>query len=216
MIAVIAGATGLVGSLVLQRLIENPQFSKVISISRRSTGLQSSKLKEILISDLSEIQSRAKDLQGDAYFCCLGTTIKDAGSQAQFEKVDFLAVVDFAKVAKSHQAKSFQIVSAAGANSRSLVFYNRVKGKAEEALRDLGFQKLVIFQPGLLMGERKAFRRGEKIMISVFRKLDVVIPEKLGRNIMTETDILADHMIHSSLESGSGTFVISPREIRRF
>lgn len=213
MIAVIAGATGLVGSFVVQKLIENPQFSKVISISRKPTGHKNVKLQEILITDLLELSRYSEALNGEIYFCCLGTTIKDAGSKEKFEKIDFQAIIDFGRIAQAHHAKSFVLISAMGADTRSMIFYNQVKGRTEQELKSLRLKRLVIFQPGLLMGDRKAFRLGEKVMISAFNKLSPLIPENILRIIATDSERLADRMIAESLDPSQGVFTIPSRDI---
>ena len=99
----------------------------------------------------------------DRVFCCLGTTIKVAGSKEAFYKVDYTYVVESARIAKSMGVAGFSVVTAMGSNSKSRIFYNRVKGEVESSLESLGFSSLQIFRPSLLLGERKDFRRGEKI-----------------------------------------------------
>src|SRR5688500_10362415 len=116
--AVIAGATGLVGSTLLEKLFKDASFTEIISITRKPLR-EHPKLKQILIENFSELPP----VTGDVHFCCLGTTIKTAGSKDNFRKVDFDAVLNFAK-----SAKNFILVSASGANAKSPIFYNRLKG----------------------------------------------------------------------------------------
>src|ERR1700686_808748 len=164
MIATLIGGTGLTGSLLVRHLLADPPITTVISISRKSLQISNDKLTEVLISGLAELPSFESKLGGDLYFCCLGTTIKAAGSKQNFEKVDHAAVVDFAKIAKAHDAKSFTLVSAMGANANSMLFYNRVKGRTENDVRALGLRSLIIFRPALLFGPRHEFRLAERIM----------------------------------------------------
>jgi uncharacterized protein YbjT (DUF2867 family) len=158
MILVLAGATGLVGHRVLEiALGSTSHFTEVRVLVRRSTGLQSPKLKEIIVQDFTKLEpSQIQELQGDVYVCALGTTIKTAGSKSAFREVDFDRILQFAAIAKQHQAQQFLVVSATGANPKSLVFYNQVKGEVELALQKLNFKRLVIFRPGLLLGRRDA------------------------------------------------------------
>lgn len=198
MVAVIVGATGLVGNILLFKLISDPRISKIIAVGRRSLAVRDSKLNEVIVSDLQELTKVGDSLVGDLYFCCLGTTIKKAGSKENFAKIDRLAVIDFAKVALRHQAKSFVVISALGADRRSNVFYSRVKGEVEQGLIDLGLSHLVIFRPGLLMGERRELRIVETVAIKVISLLEGVLPGNIIRKFATEASVLAEHMLRSS------------------
>ena len=213
MIAVICGSTGLVGNILLHSLLQNDKFSKVISLSRRPVGFKNSKLTEVLTSDLTDLSKQESDLRGDIYFCCLGTTIKSAGSQENFKKVDFYSVCEFAKIAKKFEAKSFVIISAAGANKNSGLFYNRVKGETENALKQLQLNRLVIFRPGLLVGERREFRFGEKLFINALGGLRPIVPAEFEKRIATQVNALAEQMIFKSLEIEAGIFVIEAKNI---
>ena len=213
MIAVIAGATGLVGSALLKKLVADPHYSEIISVTRRSMDVQSTKLKEVIVTDFSQLNSVREKLKGDIYFCCLGTTIKSAGSKENFIKVDHDAVLDFAKIAKSHHASSFILVSAQGANPKSKVFYNRVKGQLEEDLKSLSLARLVFMHPSLLIGDRKEFRLGEKIAMGIVTKLAPVLPKKVKKLAMTEVEVLAQRMIEESKLRKSGLSIISAQHI---
>jgi uncharacterized protein YbjT (DUF2867 family) len=161
MIAILIGSTGLTGSFLARQLLADPAITTVISVARKSLKTSNAKLTEVLISDLAELPSIETKIRGDIYFCCLGTTIKTAGSKEAFEKVDHAAIVAFAKIAKAHDARSFTLVSAMGANARSRFFYNRVKGRTEDDVRALGLRSLIIFKSVLLVGPRVEFRLGE-------------------------------------------------------
>src|SRR5712671_4399209 len=163
MIAILIGSTGLTGSFLVQQLFADSAITKVISISRKPLEVSNAKLTEVLVTDLAEVPSIETKIRGDIYFCCLGTTIKAAGSKESFEKVDHAAIVAFAKIAKEHDAKSFTLVSAMGANARSMIYYNQVKGRTEDDVKALGFRSLIIFRPALLVGPRHEFRLAEKI-----------------------------------------------------
>jgi len=194
MTAVIAGATGLVGRALIKKLLADRSIVWVISVSRQSTGFKSAKLTEVLLKDLSELPSVQARLKGEIYFTCLGTTIKAAGSQDAFRKVDFTANRDFAQIAKSHGAKSLTLVSASGANSRSRFFYNKVKGETEEALQKMELNSLIVLRPGLLVGERREFRLAEKLATQVLGGLSAVLPTKVKSRLMTPVDNLVERM----------------------
>jgi uncharacterized protein YbjT (DUF2867 family) len=198
MIAVIAGATGLTGQALLQDLLKDSNIERVLTVGRRRAGLENPKLTEILVSDLAEIQQHAKELVGDIYFSCLGTTIKAAGSKDAFAKVDYTAVIDFARVAKQNHAQVFTLVSASSANSSSPIFYSQIKGETEEVIKKLGLDRVIIFQPGLLMGERKVKRIGEKIASAVLTTASPFFSATLKKRLMTPVDHLAKRMIQES------------------
>ncbi len=211
--AVIIGATGLVGSELLKLLCEDADYERVIVASRRELSFYHPKIKTVLFKDLSELKELGRSLGGEVYFCCLGTTIKKAGSQNRFREVDYNAVIDFAEVAKSHYAKSFLVISATGANSTSKVFYNQVKGEMENALMALKLNHLVIFRPGLLLGERAEFRAAEAMAIGAARLLARVLPSKTLRRYSTSALVLASHMLRESKEVREASHIIEASEI---
>lgn len=213
MIAVISGATGLVGSILIQKLLKDTRFEEVKSISRRSLKITSPKLTEIICSNFEELATKASELNGDIYYCCLGTTIKTAGSQEKFRKVDYDAVMEFARIAKLHNAQGFVVITAQGANPESRIFYNKVKGEVEESLKALGLKHLVIMRPGLLMGEREEHRRGEKALISVLHHVSHFLPGKIKKRAMTQVDTLAARMLEAGVQNSSGLNVINATEI---
>lgn len=213
MIAVISGATGLVGSILIQKLLNDSRFSLVKSVSRKSLKISSPKLQEIICPNFDQLTSEARELKGDIYYCCLGTTIKTAGSQEKFRKVDYDAVMEFARIAKSHDAQAFAVITAQGANPESRIFYSKVKGEVEESLKALGFKHLVIMRPSLLMGERQEYRRGEKAMISVMEHVGHFLPGKIKKRAMTQVDTLAARMLEAGVQTSSGLNVINATEI---
>ena len=157
--AILVGATGLVGSHVLDLLLE--RYEIVIVLGRRKTGRSSARLIEHIV-DFDDMRSEPEQLRGDDFFCCLGTTIRAAGSRDAFRKVDQHYVVDLAKRAREVGTKRFFLVSALGADPDSMIFYNRVKGETEEEVSDLPFRAVHIVRPSLLLGERSDNRPAER------------------------------------------------------
>lgn len=181
-IAVLAGATGLVGSQLANLLASAPDYARVVALARSSNRPAQGTL-SWRTADFEQLDRVLADVHGgDApvdVFCCLGTTIKTAGSEAAFRKVDFDYVLALARWAVRADARRFVVVSALGANARSRVFYNRVKGEAEAALRQVGLRSLVILQPSLLDGERVQFRLGERVTLAALRPLRWLVPESV-------------------------------------
>ncbi|HLO46606.1 MAG TPA: oxidoreductase [Leadbetterella sp.] len=173
--AVIVGSTGLVGKSLLEQLNSDAAFTQVIALVRKKTNHGFEKVKEIEV-DFENLPSSAF-LDAAIVFCCLGTTIKKAGSQEAFRKVDFEYPFNTAKIAKSQGVESFAIVTAMGSDASSSIFYNRVKGEIEKALTDLKFERLGVFRPSMLLGERTETRIGERIGQVVMNLFGFLIPK---------------------------------------
>jgi uncharacterized protein YbjT (DUF2867 family) len=182
--ALIAGSTGLTGGYLLNLLLESPNYNKVISLVRKTTGQQNDKLEE-RVTNFENLESEISTLRADDVFICLGTTIKKAKTQENFKKVDLEYPITIAETLKKNGAKQLAVVSAMGANSKSKIFYNRTKGQMEDALEKVGYENLFILQPSLLMGNRNEFRLGEKIGQKVMCIVDplMVGPAKKYRSI---------------------------------
>lgn len=166
--AYIIGCTGLVGKTLLEDLLKDSGFSRVVSFSRRPPDFSHEKL-EARILDLENLDQQAEAGSCDVAFCCLGTTMKQAGGREGFIKVDHDYVLAFARLAKKAGARHFILVSSLGASAESRFFYSRVKGRVENDLREMGFHNLSIFRPSLLIGERREFRPGERAAILMYR-----------------------------------------------
>lgn len=213
MIATLIGSTGLMGSFLARQLLADSAITQVISISRKSLKLSNAKLTEVLVSDLAELPSIESRIRGELYFCCLGTTIKTAGSKENFEKVDHTAIVAFAKVAKAHDAKSFTLVSAMGANAGSKLFYNQVKGRTENDVKALGLRSLIIFKPALLIGPRHEFRLAESIVTKTLVPLSQLLPTRSQKSLITEAETLAMRMLTEGKAAPGGVHVIQAKDI---
>jgi uncharacterized protein YbjT (DUF2867 family) len=160
--ALVAGATGLVGSHVLSLLLADARWSRVVTVGRRATGQQRAKLEQRVL-DLGELETVSDLPRVDDVFCCLGTTIIKAGSRPAFRLVDHDFVVALAHAGLRAGATQFLLVSAIGADPESRVFYSRVKGETEAAIRKLPYEAVQILRPSLLLGERPEFRLGERV-----------------------------------------------------
>ena len=159
-IALLAGATGLVGGLLLKTLLDAPDYSRVFALTRRLLGKEHPRLANRVVS-FDRMAEQLKGLVAQDAYCCIGTTIADAGSQEAFRAADVDAVLLFARAARAAQATRFIVVSSVGANSSSTKFYLRTKGEMEEAVTDLGFTSVDILQPSLLLGPRQGLRPAE-------------------------------------------------------
>jgi uncharacterized protein YbjT (DUF2867 family) len=159
-VALLAGASGLLGGYVLDALLDAPDFGRVYAVTRRPLGREHSHIANRIVQ-FDKLETQLKGVTCHVAFCCLGTTRKQAGSEQAFRQVDFDYVLAFARAARVAQAQRFVVVSSAGANPESKNFYLRVKGEVERALESLQFPSLDILQPGLLIGWRHELRAGE-------------------------------------------------------
>ncbi len=189
--AVVAGATGLVGGFVLRRLLADADFARVIVLARRPLHLSDDKLQTRIVEF-----ERLASLPGpvDDVFCCLGTTIAKAGSQAAFRKVDHEHVVALAKHARQAGAQRFLMVSALGASPRSRIFYNRVKGETERDVAAAGIDAW-FFRPSLLDGPRQEVRSGERIGLVLMRLIGPLLRGPLAKYRAIHADTVAAAMV---------------------
>ncbi|MGB0806589.1 MAG: NAD(P)H-binding protein [Salibacteraceae bacterium] len=171
--AVIIGATGLVGSNLVNQLLRDDAFDLVKVFVRNSTGIKASNFLEFIV-DFEDFESFNSDVKGDVLFSCMGTTLKTAGSKSVQYKIDYTFQFEMAKTAKENGFDELVLVSSTGANSQSIFFYPKIKGQLEESVAKLGFNKLVIVRPSLLLGERKEPRFGEKIYAKILPILSVL------------------------------------------
>ena len=175
----VAGATGLVGREVLAALLADRRTTSILALGRRRLSEQNPRLTSLEV-DFAQLPQLPQLPHVDEAYIALGTTIKVAGSQQAFRAVDFDAVVAVAKAAKAAGATRLGVVSAMGADTKSRVFYSRVKGEAEQALASIGFTTLVIARPSLLVGDRDRLgqptRAGERIGFVLSNLLKPLIP----------------------------------------
>lgn len=212
-IALLAGASGLVGGILLRQLLESPEYKRVIALGRRPLELAHPKLTQVTV-DFAALDQVAADLRCDDAFCCLGTTIKRAGSPAAFRAVDHAAVLAFAWAARRNGAARFFVVTALGADARSRVFYNRVKGETEEALEVLDFKTLAIFRPSLLLGPRVEPRLGERIGAVVMWLADPLLLGSLRKYRAIQAEVVARAMLRCSFgRDGQGVLIFPSDEI---
>ncbi|MGE5674918.1 MAG: oxidoreductase [Mycobacterium leprae] len=210
--ACIVGASGLVGGGLVNELLMRSAYDRVTILVRRKLPLAHPKLEQRVV-DFDHLPADA--VQGDDCFCCLGTTIKKAGSQAAFRKVDYDYPVAFAHLAKESGARQYLIVTAMGADARSGIFYNRVKGEAEEALKQLGLPGLHIFRPSLLLGNRHEFRLGEAVAAALSPLVTPFLVGGMRKYRPIQGYAVARAMRNVALDEVEGTHIYPSDEIAR-
>jgi uncharacterized protein YbjT (DUF2867 family) len=203
-----------VGSHVLRLLLDDPQYERVTVLGRRNLPVAHKKLAHRIV-DFDRVPEMADFPRVHDVFCCLGTTIKQAGSEAAFRKVDYTYVVELARLALRHRASQFLVVTAVGADPRSRVFYSRVKGEVEEAVRRLQFDGVHIFRPSLLLGGRSQTRPLELLARIVSPLVSWAMLGRLGRYRPIKAARVARAMVRVARDAERGVHVYEANQLRR-
>ena len=207
----LAGGSGLVGGALLRRLLDDPSFTQVVAVGRRPLGLAHPRLAEAPL-DFADPAAFAGLARPDVAFSALGTTIRRAGSRPAFRAVDHDAVVAFARAARAAGARAFVHVTALGADPRSRVFYNAVKGEVEASVARLGFERAVALRPSILDGPRAERRPAVRASLAVARALGPL----LGKYRPTPADAVAAAMIGAAKGGGAGVHALEARDIAAY
>lgn len=212
--ALLAGGSGLVGGYLLQELLAAPEYDRVVAVARRPLGVEHPKLTQIT-TEFAALRQLAPPLRGDDAFCCLGTTIKKAGSREAFRAVDQGAVLAFAWAAQQGGAKRFFHVSSMGADAASRFFYTRVKGETDHALEVMNFETLGVFRPSLLLGPRTEYRLGERLSAVGLAMATPFLVGRWRKFRAIEAEVVARAMVRASFGRGPrGTLIFESDEIQ--
>jgi uncharacterized protein YbjT (DUF2867 family) len=206
-IALIAGGTGLVGRHLVDLLVEANEFEEIKVLVRKGSKHQFKGV-SVLEVDYDHLSESKSQLIADVVFCCLGTTMKKAGSKEQFRRVDFTYPYELAKLSHENGCKQFNIITASGANSNSMFYYNRVKGEVEAAISEIKFKSVNIFQPSLLLGERDEERMGEKAGEVLAKVINPFLIGGFKKYRAIQAKTVAYAMLAISLESKSGVHIL--------
>lgn len=210
MIALLAGATGLVGGECLRRLLAEPRYAKVFAPTRRPLP-EHPKLVQLPAEFDAELPA---ELAGGDVFCCLGTTIRKAGSQDAFRRVDHGIILALARRALGSGARQFLLVSSIGADPASGVFYSRVKGEVERDVAALPFRSVAILRPSLLLGARAESRPGEALAQAAAPLLSLLLAGPLKGYRPIEAAVVARALLRAALEAVPGVRVLESAAIR--
>lgn len=204
----IVGATGLVGRHVLEKALANPEIESIVAPGRRVLVSHQKLFSPVV--DFGHLPESEDWWKADAVICTLGTTIRAAGSQDAFRRVDHDYVMSTARVARQHGTPTFVFTSAIGANAGSRFFYNRVKGETERDLAESGFTSLTFVRPGLIGGKRDQARPLETALGIAKAILDPVLPKRLRTN---PADKIVDKLLEAAILAKPGHHVVSSEEM---
>lgn len=208
--ALVLGATGLIGDQLTHQLIESSWYDKVKVLVRTPLNWQHPHLQEV---PFDFERPNGLIAQADDIFCCLGTTMKKAGSKEAFKRVDYHYPINIAQLGLANGASQFAIVTAMGADPESSFFYNRVKGEVERDLMAMNFPTLLIFRPSLLLGNRSENRLGERLAEGVMQLLSPVIPAKYKG---IEASKVASAMLTTAQQRLTGRHVYESDALQKF
>ena len=212
MTATLVGATGLIGSHLLQELLNDVHFDTVRILIRRPIDITRIKLEKKIV-DFNDSDSLLVAISNsDVLFCAIGSTMKKVkGDKEAYRKIDFEIPVKLARFCKMTGCEKFILVSSAGANPKSPNFYQRLKGETDDAIKESGLKTIHIMRPSLLLGERKEYRLGENIAKAMMKGLSFLIPAKYKA---VQGKDVAKVMLGLSKKNEEGIFVHENSEIR--
>ncbi|MDR4886830.1 oxidoreductase [Fredinandcohnia sp. QZ13] len=211
--ALIAGATGLIGNELLRLLLQASEYKEVYALVRRPLEIHHSKLIEVVV-EFDRLDEYKQYFAGEDVFVCLGTTIRKAKTQEAMYRIDVNYPVEIGRIAKESGAKHYLVVSAMNADIHSKIFYPRMKGELEEKVQKLGFEKLSIFRPSLLLGDRDDFRLGEELAAVLMKGLKFLFVGPLRKYRAVEGKTVANAMYKVALEKEQGKILFTSEEIQ--
>ncbi|SDE74773.1 Uncharacterized conserved protein YbjT, contains NAD(P)-binding and DUF2867 domains [Mucilaginibacter pineti] len=212
--AIIAGSSGLIGSKLLDILLQEKFYDEVLILVRKELPIQHKKLTQ-LVTNFDQLDNYAHELTGHAVFCCLGTTNAKTPDKAIYRKIDHDYPVQLAQLALKNGVKQYHLVSSLGANVSSSFFYPKIKGETEADLQGLNLPALHIYRPALLTGDRKEKRAGEKLITVIYKLIDPLLfgGLKKYRSIPAETVAMA--MFKQSTKHNTGLFIYESDQIKQ-
>jgi uncharacterized protein YbjT (DUF2867 family) len=212
--AVLFGATGLTGAHLLGMLARDEGYEKITVFARSDPGIESDKV-ECIITELDDLEMHEAKIRGNEVFCCLGTTIKKAGSKEMFRKVDLEFPEKIASIASKNQVPAFLVVSSIGADPQSSNFYLRTKGEMEEYVLKTPFEKVVILRPSMLLGKRSELRVMEEVVKLIAIPLRFILRGKFRKYRPIEAERVARVMVEIA-NTPKGKSILESHEIESF
>lgn len=210
--ALVIGANGLVGSQVVNLLLEDDRYSEVTVLTRKYVRLEHPKLVKHII-EFNNLHQSWDLIRGDDLFYSVGSTMSKAGNKTNFRKIDLDYTVNIAKIAQHNKVKQFVLVSSMGANPSSLFFYNRVKGEIERELKTVGFPTLLFIRPALLLGNRDENRLGESLAQAFFKVFNILMIGPLRNLKAIKANDVAKSMIHLANKQFKGIHTFLNRDL---
>jgi uncharacterized protein YbjT (DUF2867 family) len=204
--AIIAGASGLIGSELLNILLQRPDYAEVLILVRKELPIKHKKLVQLVI-DFEKLDEHASAINGHAVFCCLGSTKKKTPDLAVYRKIDHDYPLDLAKLARQNGVEQYHLVSAIGADSKASNFYTKMKGETEDDIQKVGLNCLHIYEPSLLTGNRAESRPLERVASGIMKVIDPLLIGNLKKYRSIPAQTVAMAMFNESLKNAAGVFI---------
>ena len=211
--AILLGATGLTGGILLQKLLKEPRYGKIILFSRSSVKIKNSKIEEHLV-DLFQLENYKEQFKADQVFCCIGTTKGKTPNQETYRKIDYGIPVTAAKLAKENGISTFSVISALGANPNSGIFYNKIKGEMQRDVLAQKVKNTYIFQPSLIAGDREENRFFENLAKQAMKILNFALIGTLKKYRSIHPETIATAMLVVA-NKGYEKSIIKSEEIKK-
>jgi uncharacterized protein YbjT (DUF2867 family) len=212
MTVILLGASGLIGSHCLNILLADERFSRVIALVRRPLDITHPRLVQTIV-DFDKLDNYASEIKADAVLSCMGTTLRKAGSSVKFTKVDYEYQLKVAEIARRNGATAFILLSSIGADKKSVVLYTKVKGEVEEAISKLGYEKVIILRPSILLGDRTESRPGEAVGQWMAKQLPFLFSGPLAKYKGIPADTVAQAMVNAVQKPYNGVGIVENLEI---
>lgn len=206
--AIIIGATGLTGSLLLTKLLTHSDYSKIIIFGRKSVGFTHNKLNEV-ICDVINIDEQKEQFKADEVFCCIGTTAKKTPNKELYKSIDYGIPLKCAQLSKENNISRLFIISAIGVNPNSSIFYNRIKGKMERDVLKILPNNVTFLQPSLILGNRGEVRIGERIGVVLMKGLSFLMIGPLKKYKAIQAKTIANAMVLLAKQKDINTYYTS-------
>jgi uncharacterized protein YbjT (DUF2867 family) len=212
--AIIAGATGLIGGELLNILLQQPDYERVLLLVRKELPLTNKKLKQLVI-DFDKLNDYESDIKGHALFCCLGSTRKKTPDLDVYRKIDHDYPLQLAQMAAKNGIEQYHLVSALGANAASSNFYTKMKGETERDIKEAGMKCLHIYRPSFLTGDRKEKRPAERFFIGLMKIIDPLLVGGLKKYRSIPAKTVAQAMYNESVINELGIFIHPSDKIKQ-
>ena len=212
--ALVFGGTGLTGTELVRQLSGNDNYGEIVVFVRKEVAPVIDKVRQVVI-DFDNMEAFASQIQGDELFICLGSTIARAGSKEAFFKIDHDYVMEAARLALKGGVSRAAVITAVGSSAKSMFFYPKVKGLVEQELMELGFEALNILRPSLLLGNRKEFRRGERLAVILSEKLPGMYFGPFYKYRPIQASVVAHAMIQMMAKENKGNRIYESEEIQK-
>ncbi|MGY3052770.1 uncharacterized protein YbjT (DUF2867 family) [Pedobacter sp. UYEF25] len=213
--AIIFGATGLIGDILLQKLIDDEAYEKITVVARRPLTLKHEKI-YFVETDFDNLENHSAQIVGDDIFCCIGTIQKNTPDLKIYRKIDYQYPLDFAAIGLKNGSSSYNLISSMSANANSRFFYTKLKGELERDLSKMFFKTINIYRPSLLDGERTGTRTAENFFIKAMRFLNPLLIGPLKKYRSIKAEIVARAMLQEAKKESPGIHIFQSDQIADF